>query len=163
MAKGLIRSRFPSDAELDQLLTEAMEGVGEDAEIIFAAHALHKTGRMARGVKSRTVGGEVLVTVEAKNPLSGFDYVAVTRFGHRKARIEPTARNRATVVATGRARKRGREAMLRFVIGGRVMYRRSVRGFHPATDWAATAMPEVNQAAERSLGTLGRKIVLRRA
>lgn len=165
MGKGLIRWLFPSDADLDRALNETMRGVGEDAELIFQAHALYQSGRMARGIKSEVQPNQVVVTAVARDPQTGYDYVGVTRFGHRKAYIEPRAdRARATVMLTGSRRgtvRRG-NASLRFVIGGRVLYRRRVRGFHPAVDWAETAMPQVNQAAEHAMKTLGHRIVVGR-
>lgn len=153
---------FQRPERLERLLNETMRGLGEDAELIFQAHARHRTGRMARNIKSDVVGRTVVVSVEARNPQTGFDYVAVTRFGHRVARIYPQVRSRATVLATGNRRKHGKKAMLRFVIGGRVFYRHSVKGFKPEYDWADRAMPEVNQAAERAMAALGRKIILSR-
>jgi hypothetical protein len=165
MAKGRISGHFPSDAELDRRLREAMREVGDDSEVIFQAHALHHTGRMGRGIKSDVVGRNVEVTVTARDPISGYDYVGVTRFGHRKAFIEPRPdRAQASVVSTGgrRGTVRKGNAALRFVIGGRVIYRRRVRGFHPSEDWAERAMPEVNANAERVMKTLGQRIILGR-
>lgn len=160
--KNLIRERWPDSRELDRLLEESLRGVGEDAELILQAHAPTETGRLGRSIRAEWVGGQVLVTANARDPQTGFDYVAVTRFGHKVAYIEPKARGRATVLATGRARKRGKQATLRFVIGGRVFYRRRVKGYKPGFDWRDRALPEINEVSQRAMATLGRRIVTAR-
>jgi hypothetical protein len=153
--------RFPDPNDLDRLLFEEMRGVGQDAELAFAAHARHATGRMARNVKSHVVGRNVEVTVFARDPTSGYDYVGVTRFGHVAEFIYPKADRRpASVLATGRLRQRGHRAMLRFIIGGRVFYRSRVKAFHPDHDWAEDAMPEVQDSADRAMVRIGQRIHL---
>ena len=163
MARSIFRNRFPDPDDLDRALNKTMIGIGEDAELIFQAHARHKTGRLARGIVAHWVGGQVLVTATARDPQTGFDYVAVTRFGHRVEFIEPRAdRARASVLATGKRRKKGSQAALRFVLGGRVMYRRRVRGFKPEYDWRDRALPEVKVVSDRAIATLGQRIVTAR-
>lgn len=129
-AAGLL---FPLHRELDAL--------GRDVERIFAAHAPVKSGRLRRGVVSTRAGRMVVVRATARNPQTGYDYVGVTRFGHRKAWIYP------------------RQARaLRFVIGGRVIYAKRVRGYKPATDWRDEAMPAVRAAADAAAVRLGRRV-----
>ena len=157
---SLFRDRFPRPEDLDKALRETIEGVGEDAELIFAAHAPTRTHRLARSVRARWVGSQLVVTASARDPQTGFDYTAVSRFGHRVAFIEPRAdRGAATVLATGRARATGGRAALRFVIGGRVFFRRRVKGYKPATDWRDEAMPAVEAVTETAMRTLGQRIV----
>ncbi len=151
-ARGLL-----GGARFDTLVREAEREIVEEAEVVLAAHALYASGRMSRSVRSVRVGGETQIIAEAKNPQTGYDYVGVTRFGH-KGIIVPRTRGRATVVATGKARKRGKKAMLRFSIGGRVVYSRSTKGFHPTTDWVKDALPEVDASAQRLLTRLARKV-----
>ena len=147
-----------SPAKLGELLKQAQAELANDSEIIFASFALHRSGRMARAIHTVSDGGDLVIETEARDPVTGFDYVRITRFGHRTYRIVPKRPVVASVVATRGARSRGRTAALRMVIGGRVLYRRSSRGFHPATDWAADALPAVKLAARRRLGTLSRRI-----
>jgi hypothetical protein len=152
---------FPSPNELDRVLFDAIRGVGDDAELAFAAHARHASGRMARGVKAHTRGQVVEVVVFARNPIGGYDYVGVTRFGHKTEFITPRAdRHVAYVIDTKRKRQRGRRATLRFVIGGRVFYRQKVKAFHPDHDWAEDAMPQVRDSADRAMQRIKRKIEL---
>jgi hypothetical protein len=86
----------------------------------------------------------------------------VTRFGHKGMIVPRADRAEASVPVAGggagKARQTGSQAALRFVIGGRVVYRKSTKGFHPTSDWAADAMPEVKRTAERVMGKLAKKI-----
>lgn len=152
---------FPSPNDLDRVLFDEMRHLGVDAELAFAAHARHKTGRMARNVKSHVVGRNIEITVFAKDPTTGYDYVGVTRFGHKAEFIVPRADRRpASVLATGRERQRGHRAMLRLVIGGRVIFRGRVKAFHPDHDWADDAMPEVQRSADAAMKRVGQRINL---
>jgi hypothetical protein len=135
---------------------EAQRELGRRAEVIFGAHAPHKSGRLIRGIASIALGGKVIVKDEAKNPATGFDYVRITRFGHAVARIFPK-HAAASTLANGKARA----GALRFTIGGRVLFRASVAGYHPASDWAEDAFPEVAAAAQTVASRLGRKIEAR--
>lgn len=133
----------------------AVRDLGERAELIYAAHAPHATGRLARGISSQAQGLSAVVRADARNPQSGYDYVGVTRFGHRQARLY-AKHAPATVLATGKARV----GVLRFTIGGRVFYRRSVKAYHPLQDWSQRAMPQIRAQADRTMAELGRKIEL---
>ena len=148
---------------------EAQRELGRASEVVFAAFAPHKTWRLIRGISSVSEGSVVTVKDEARNPSSGYDYVGVTRFGHKVARIYPKHRAAAHVIAT-RKRREGETVThghdefalghpaLRFTIGGRVLYRASVAGYHPASDWAEDALPEVNAEADAVASRLGRTI-----
>lgn len=156
---------FPNPNELDAILAEEIRGVGDDAELAFAAHARHASGRMARGVKAHQRGSIVEVVVHARNPDGGYDYVGVTRFGHKGEFIYPRQDRRAAyVIDTKRRRHTGKKVgdqpALRFVIGGRVFFRGRVKAFHPDHDWAEDAMPEVREAAERGMRRAKQKIEL---
>lgn len=139
--------------------------VGEDAELIFAAHALKgETGRLSRGIRAIAAGDAIIVRADAKNPTSGYDYVGVTRFGHRAKWIYPRSDRRpASAVATHSLRRRDQRAALAIHIGGRVIFRSRVRGFRPRSDWAADAIPEVVEEANIRLAEFGRDITARLA
>lgn len=135
---GRLARRFEIAAErLPRETAQAVEDLGEDAELILAAHALRRSGRMARNITATSQGLSAIVTVEAKNPETGYDYVGVTRFGHRVARIYPK-----------------RAKALRTPFGPRA----SVRGFHPASDWRDDALPEIAAQARVITMRLGRRI-----
>lgn len=163
-----IARRFLEEAERLRLeLRSAISDTATDAEVIFAAHALRNTGRMARGVRAVVAGDSAIVTVEARNPQTGFDYVGVTRFGHRSRNITPTHPPKAArfypktakafPLPFGFRRSITGFAALKMPFG----YRRSVRGFHPSRDWAEGAMPEVQKVADERLGKLGREFAVR--
>lgn len=148
--------------EMERELRDLVEEVGDDAEIIFAAHALKKTGRMSRGVRSIPRGTTATVQVHAKDPNSGFDYVAVTRFGHRKAFIEPkhAVRNPGRYIAPIPGvgpRWVSKRAALKTPFG----FFARVRGFKPKSDWAQAAIPEVQRNAQQTISRLGLKITAR--
>lgn len=160
-AKGSIGQRILGSSELDRLVKDAQQSLADDAEIIFASFALHRTGRMGRGIHTVQDGRSLLVVVEARDPVTGFDYVRITRFGHKTFKIVPKARSAATVIDTRKKRARGRRAMLRWVqTDGGVIYRHSSRGFHPVTDWASEAVPAVRRAASQNVAVLAKRIKL---
>lgn len=150
--------------DLRELLHTAVKNVGTDSELIFAAHARKKTGRMARNIRSTAVGDTAIVRVHARNPRTGYDYVGVTRFGHKLKWIEPTR-----VWPTSGV---GKKLMRIPDVGWRWFqpapalktpfgFFRRVRGFHPAGDWAQKAMPQVRREAHREMDKLGEEFVLR--
>jgi hypothetical protein len=136
-AESLARRMEGAAERLPGEAADAIQGLGDDAELIFAAHALRRSGRMARNITAEGAGLRVAVTVHARNPETGYDYVGVTRFGHRVARIYPK-----------------RAKALRTPWGPRA----SVAGFHPATDWRDDALPAVHAALQATETRLGRRI-----
>jgi len=97
------------------------------------------SGKLQRGLHSEVrlragrVGIEIRSTARSD---TGYPYTGVTRVGHRSAYIEP----------------RSKQA-LAFMIGGRQLIRKRVRGYHPSHDWAEDAhfasKPHVVLAARR--------------
>jgi hypothetical protein len=122
---------------------------------------------LKHGIRAFPIGDEVIVTTRAVDPDSGFDYVAVTRFGHRKRLITPVAKGgnarksrTAKRGASGRFVTRG-IGYLRFESRGRTWILPSVRGFRPRTDWVEKAWPAVKSAADTELEQTGNKIEVR--
>lgn len=140
----------------------AVEEVAETAARLYRQEASRISSRVASGISVKQDGKTLVVRASAKDPDTGYDYVGVTRFGHRKERIYPARRRPASVVSTGKKRGKGKRAALRFEINGQVLYRASVKGFKPAGDWAARAHPLVEQEARRQLSTIGRRLAVRR-
>lgn len=154
-------------ARLREEMRQLKQDVAADAELIFAAHALKgSTGKLSRGITSKVVGDAVHVEAHAKSR-AGYDYVGVTRFGHRNAWIVPRhpAKAKRFYPKTARA----------FPINGKFFssirgfaalstpfgYRRRVRGFKPSSDWAADALPEIQAEAQRQLDKFGRGFTAR--
>lgn len=138
---------------------------------VYRSHAPVKTGNLRAGIgviestrgQSATVGVDLNATARRPTSVSGparpYDYVGVTRFGHKVARIYPKQlRPEASVVATKRKRLTGRSGKLAFMAGGQLLFRGSVRGYHPATDWVQDAEPEVLLEAQRVSRNFARSI-----
>jgi hypothetical protein len=137
--------RFTAAIQIvDDELRNALKELGDTAELIFASYALHRTGRMARGIVSRAFGDRVIVEAHARNPETGYDYVGVTRFGHKVSIIRPK-----------------RAKALRIPLAGGTIFRKFSRGFHPATDWAEDALPEIETEAEAVAFRLGKTLEAR--
>jgi hypothetical protein len=160
-AKTSLLKRILSPDRLEEELRVTQRELAADAEIVFASFALHRTGRMARNIHTVVAGKDLLVETEARDPISGFDYVRITRFGHRTYRIVPKRPFAATIVATHGKRSKGRTAALRWVqTDNTVIYRHSTKGFHPTRDWASEAIPQIRVVAERRMRGLARRIEL---
>lgn len=158
----LARAFLREAVRLREEVRGAKQDVAEDAELIFSAHALKKSGRLSRGISSRVIGEDVIVRADARNPKTGYDYVAVTRFGHKVKWIVPRPdRQPATVRATGRPRQTGPRAALAIPVGGKLIFRKRVKGFKPKRDWAADALPEVETEAGERMAQLGRGFIAR--
>lgn len=158
-ADRVLRSFATASALLPTDTLGAQRDLGRAAEVVFGAFAPFRSGRLIRGIASLVAGGKVVVRADARDPASGYDYVGVTRFGHRVARISPKGRRyAASVLSTGKKRSSGKRAALRFTIGGRAFFAASVRGYKPASDWATDALPEVEAEARVIVDRLGRKI-----
>lgn len=87
---------------------------------------------------------QAIVTAEAISPGSGFDYLDVTRFGHR---------------GTIRARSGG---FLKFPgLDGQPIFAKETAGSHPGSDWVADAQPEGDAIAGELADRIGRAVVTR--
>lgn len=147
-------------SSLSGLLKETEGKVAGQAEVIFSAFAPVRSGVLARGIQAVSTGTGSIVKAVARNPIDGYDYVGVTRFGHKKGRITAKSdRKKASVIQTGQARRGRVGGKLRFPLGGQIMYRSSVRGFKPTGDWTQQALPAIKEAADREMENLGRGLV----
>lgn len=110
---------------------QAVREAAEESVFIFRVKAPRRTGRLRKGIRASVQGDTATITAHARSR-TGFDYVGVTRFGRR-----------AITARRGHA--------LRFVVGGRVLFRKSVKAYRPAGDWRDKALP----AAERTVAAAG--------
>ena len=107
---------------------------------VYRSVAPRRTGRLQRGIRVEEAEGRSRVSVQARSQ-AGFDYVGVTRFGHRQRIIRPrTAR------------------VLRFEVGGRVFFRPWVRGYRPAVDWVQRGHERLRPVLEREARRLAQEI-----
>jgi hypothetical protein len=148
----LAANRLPHDVE------DAQRELGKAAEVVFGAFVPVKTGRELRGISSDMGGGVVTVTDFARNPESGFDYVASTRFGHGIIRPKNRQFGSFSLASKGRRGYAGHRGALRFTIGGRTIFAAYVKAWKPASDWVEDAFPEVEQEAQAVATRLGRTI-----
>lgn len=129
---------------------------------ILRAHAPVRTGNLKAGIgivdKKRgnyqVIGVDLGATARRPNKVQGpsrpFDYVAITRFGHKVAVIYPKQlREDASVVSTKRSRKKGRRGRLAIPVGGGLIFRSSVKGYRPKSDWVADAGPDIEVETAR--------------
>jgi hypothetical protein len=124
-------------AELPAIMAEEMRGRLSPALVrAYRVFAPRRSGRLRGNIASR-VGGTTLQVESTARSDQGYPYTGVTRYGHRVKRIYPR-----------------RAKALRFVIGGRVVFASSVRGYSPTHDWAQDAHP----GARREVATAGRVI-----
>jgi hypothetical protein len=145
-------------------LNQSAKRVGEDAELIYQSHAPVRSGRLLRGIRAVAVEDQVIVSAVAVDPKTGFDYVAVSRFGHKKRVIVPVTRGgrhrKSRTIKRGKggrfvARSAGE---LVFTSLGRLWRLPSVRGFVPHGDWTDKAWPEVKVIADTEMKKTGNEI-----
>lgn len=135
--------------------------LADDAVIIMQEFAPKLSGRLARSISATVTRNSAVITADARDPRTGFDYTAITRYGHKVARIYPTqARRPASVVATRRARRTGSTAALAYPIGGTLHFFTSVKGYHPSIDWCDKALPGIQVEADRAMRALGQRLEL---
>lgn len=149
---------------LNEELPKFARNVGTDATLILETYAPIRSGRLKHGIRATPIGPQVVVSATAVDPRSGYDYVAVTRFGHRKRFIVPVtksgkARKSRTVKrnVAGQFTARG-EASLMFTSRDRIWMLPRVRGFRPRGDWVDRAWPEIKDAADGEMQKMGHEI-----
>lgn len=126
------------------LYQEMATDLGSHAADIYRGVAPRRSGRLARTIRSVVVGaGDPSMQVQSTvaDPKTGFRYTRVTRIGHFVSRIFAKA-----------------GGTLRFTIGGRVLFRKSVRGYHPSRDWAAGGHPAAEAEVAAAAYRVGRRL-----
>lgn len=130
-------------------LRRTIDETADDAIIVYQAHAPRRSGRLARGIfRKGLVGGGEEIGARAVDPRSGFDYVAVSRFGHVKKVIKPKPPRKYLEPHMGRNRS------ITFLT-------KSVKGFTPKGDWVDKARHEVEAEAARNMRRFGTRMNVR--
>lgn len=88
----------------------------------------------------------ITVRASARDPETGFSYLRVSRFGHRKLVILP---KRAKALAVHYAGHRNPHI---------IAWRPYVEGYHPDSDWVEDATIEAEVEFDRAANRLGREI-----
>lgn len=161
-------------------LAKAVQQVADDAVLIFSGYAPKgRTGKLGRGIRAVSAQGRVSsgrfatgrqFAIVAHASSHGYDYVGVTRFGHRVKFIRPSIdRAPASVIDTKTARRRyghlakGHRPALAFRDrgSGPIIYRGVVKGLVRNRDWAEEAQDavnrELNHQAQQLANNLGRR------
>lgn len=134
--------------EIQDILKDEMEELGEDCASILRTVAPARSHRLQEGIVASATFRHARLTVdifsEGAIADDGFDYTDVTRFGHRQSIIRPVFAR-----------------FLRVRFPDAVVYRTHVRGYQPSTDWVEEALPEMEAAAEETMGRVDRQIDVR--
>lgn len=165
---------------VDNELAHAVQRLSNRAVFVYQAYAPSgPSGRLGRGIRAVSAQGRVassgrfatgrqFAIVATARDRTGYDYVGVTRFGHREAFISPRVdRERASVVSTRKARRdvTHHEGLPALAIpsrkGGPPIFRHQVRGFKPTHDWAAVANQVVNRETAQVAHETARRIEIR--
>jgi hypothetical protein len=148
-------------------LAAAVQQVADDAALILASYAPKgRTGAIGRGIRVLSAQGRLasgrfatgrqfVIYASARN--QGYDYVGVSRFGHRVKFIRPSSdRQPQSVISTKRPKLRygmktpsGHRARPALRLppkqGTHGIYRNVVRGIVRPVDWVQTAQAAVDR------------------
>lgn len=139
-AKKLSRALLRASAATDVEVGRSVRDTTNRAVVIFGRFAPKRTGRLRRGIEGHVRGSSATVTAHARNPSTGYDYVGVSRWGHRKRIIRPKhARALGPIPGIG--------------------FRASVKGYRPKKDWSEAALPSIALYARGSLRGAGERIL----
>lgn len=135
-----------AERKVQNRINRTMRLLDAEAVPVIQSHAPHDTGELGKSIEGtiRFRGDVVQVTFSARAVRDGFNYLPVTRFGHRQAEIRPKRARRLAVHVNGRRQH--------------PIFRRSVRGYAPRQDWAANAAIGVNNLADSAVRELDREI-----
>lgn len=122
-------------------LRRSQRQLADGAVTVYRRHAPRRTGRLSRGIRVIGGGNALTVRADAKNAETGYDYVGVTRKGHRVRVIRPR-----------------RARALKIQLAGGVIFRASAKGFRPRSDWAQDARPGVLREGQTAQRDLSRRI-----
>lgn len=165
-------------------LAREVQRLTDDAVMIFQSYAPSgPSGRLGRGIRATSAQGrssasgrfetgrQFVITATARSR-EGYDYVGVTRFGHRQRFIRPSLdRQPQSVIDTRKPKRRfghgetpaDRRPALRIPsrTGGKPLYRNVVRGVVKTHDWAEAGQravdKELDLAAKRLAHNLTRR------
>lgn len=160
-------------------LAKEVQALVNKAVFTFQAYAPSgPSGRLGRGIRAISAQGrssssgqfrtgrQFVITATARSR-EGYDYVGVTRFGHRRLFIRPRGdREPQSVISTRKLKRRfgqgpRHERPALRIPRGEPMFQHKVRAFKPTHDWAETAQravdKDLNLAAKRLANNLTRR------
>lgn len=123
------------------VMFEEMDRLAGKTTRIMQSVAPKRSGALSERIHPEIIGGGFVLVSDVRSE-EGYSYTGVTRFGHTTAFIYPR-----------------KAKALRFTIGGRVIFAKRVRGYHPSRDWVERGVPASEAAAAESADRVGRRIV----
>ncbi|WP_297776463.1 hypothetical protein [Mycobacterium sp.] len=129
--------------------------LGRVLEDTYREHAPEDSGRVRGSIRAAPFFNDpsqprTSIYAYARDPKNGYDYLPVTRFGHRVLAIVPKVKRALTVHADGRD----------LAGDGPYFLAPVVSGYHPFTDWVDDAEQQAVAETADSTRRLGREIVL---
>lgn len=135
------RARGQLDSELENSISETAAAIKRT----YRFWAPKREGTLQRGIGVRKSGRARVDIVVSATSESGYNYVAVTRFGHRVSVIEPK-----------------QNLVLRLNLGhGFWAFAPRVKGYHPEFDWAEEAFFTAQAIAEQHAHALSTRLQVR--
>lgn len=128
--------------EMDREEREAIRQLGREGQQILRSHAPSESGRLEEGIRFRTTEKQVSFSVRALDPDTGYNYAAVTRFGHRLEFIEPVAGKALMLPEPGRP------------------FSARVPGYKPESDWVDGAFAEFVALVESRAEQISQRLEL---
>ena len=155
-AEGQLAKDFDrAQRRIQNRLNREMRQMQREIPLIYKAEAPSDTGALERSIKGTLFmrGRAIRLTVagDADARGSGFDYLAVTRFGHRQA----------TLRARGPSRRFGRPKLMTVHLqgrGGSPTLRKTVKGYRPRVDWVNIADRAALAKVDREYRDIDRSI-----
>jgi hypothetical protein len=134
-----------------EILDEFAGHLAPEATKVTRGFAPRRSGRLERNIRARvrSYGGRIILeVVSTARSDEGFDYLPVTRFGHKQAIIYP----RHAKALAFRVGGPGAPS------GGKVIVRAWVRGYKPDHDWVELAHDAMRELMDEAARNLGRRI-----
>lgn len=144
---GQLAADFDSaQRRIQARITRTMRIIQRELPVFFEKEAPRDTGELARSIKGiiffRAQFQRVSIEVSAQR--EGFNYLDITRFGHRTPYIIPRRKRAMTVHVDGRHNP--------------PILRRRVRGYTPSGDWVRRGYREAAPFLDKQFRELGRDI-----
>lgn len=131
-----------------EILDEFAGHLAPEATKVTRGFAPHRSGRLERGIRARvrSYGGRVILEIlSTARSDEGFDYLDVTRFGHKQAIIFPRHAKAIAFIPSGAP-------------SGKAIVRAWVRGYRPDHDWVELAYEEMQHLMDEAARSLARRV-----
>lgn len=152
---GPVAAEFDQDArQVQDAIIREFRTIARHAEDVYRSFAPEDSGRLRESVDARVFLGnastpQITVYARALDPTNNFDYLDVTRWGHRRTFIEPQRARMLKVHYAGRDRAGD----------GPYVLRPNVSGVVQPVDWVEEAEQVVEADFDAAASRLGRTII----